>query len=481
VCWLPQEKLKNKPDRIAVQDELLLDDDNVPDEEDNSENELEEHSRPLINEDKKADCPELSEEDSKVWDEFGLDDYDDEDDDLAIRIGSLLDQGNNEDGYDPEIDDDSDEDEDITLKKNDHILLAGTDSHDGTASIEVRIFNTNEEYYVRNDISLSGPPLCLCYVHTEIGQALDEEDDENAEYSSNFVAIGSITNEIQIWDLDVIDSPGPAYTLTGHKKGSSIIALAWDGDKGLASGATDGRLLLWSLNDGSKIALGNKENINGINQVIFQSQSRIISGDAAGKCRIYDKSSNVWRCVKEIDMGCEIEKICASDHLFAIGTSKGDISLVSLDSLEMTVRWSAYQTEQPITALEFKNRQFLFSSGHDAGTDLILWNISRHSSDNTKQLPLAQYRRKRHKQSGLTFCAALSPAQNSDLVLVGGESGGPQVLKLTQQSKRNAMDDSDTEDEEEELNEDAEQLENIKDDEWETDSGSSEGEEIVDE
>ena len=42
--------------------------------------------------------------------------------------------------------------------------------------------------------------MCLCYINTEIGQELeDEENNEETEYASNFVAVGSITNEIQIW------------------------------------------------------------------------------------------------------------------------------------------------------------------------------------------------------------------------------------------------------------------------------------------
>ena len=60
---------------------------------------------------------------------------------------------------------------------------------------------------MRNDISLSGPPLCMCFIHSEIGQdpEVDPEDmvlDADTEYSSNFVAVGSITNEIQIWVSD---------------------------------------------------------------------------------------------------------------------------------------------------------------------------------------------------------------------------------------------------------------------------------------
>ena len=42
--------------------------------------------------------------------------------------------------------------------------------------------------------------MCLCYINTEIGQELEEEENnEETEYASNFVAVGSITNEIQIW------------------------------------------------------------------------------------------------------------------------------------------------------------------------------------------------------------------------------------------------------------------------------------------
>ena len=51
---------------------------------------------------------------------------------------------------------------------------------------------------------MSGPPLCLCYIHTEIGQELeDDEKTDEDEYANNFVAVGSITNEIQIWVCDV--------------------------------------------------------------------------------------------------------------------------------------------------------------------------------------------------------------------------------------------------------------------------------------
>ena len=63
----------------------------------------------------------------------------------------------------------------------------------------------NDEFYVRNDIPLSSPPLCLAYVKAEIGQVVEEASNgAKVEYSSNFVAIGCLGGLIQIWDLDVL-------------------------------------------------------------------------------------------------------------------------------------------------------------------------------------------------------------------------------------------------------------------------------------
>ena len=90
--------------------------------------------------------------------------------------------------------------------------------------------------------------------------------------------------------------------------------------------------------------------------------------------------STGWRCIKELSVGNEIEKICSNNNLIGIGTSKGVISLISQSTLKMTVRWKAYLPEQPITALQFKGNDYLFSSGHDPASDLIIWNISKHKT-----------------------------------------------------------------------------------------------------
>ena len=117
----------------------------------------------------------MDKEDEKIWDEYNMDDYDDEPDDIAVNIGNnkfminkmanyltcprspdqflsvswskflpflgslVVPQNQNEYHHDENGDAADEDDEDITLKENDHVLLAGIDSPDGTANIEVRV------------------------------------------------------------------------------------------------------------------------------------------------------------------------------------------------------------------------------------------------------------------------------------------------------------------------------------------------------
>ena len=104
--------------------------------------------------------------------------------------------------------------------------------------------------------------------------------------------------------------------------------------------------------------------------------------------------------------------------------------------------------------------------------------IRKHQeAGNENRRPLAKYTRVRQKAAGKLFCATICPEINSDLILTGGESGGAQVVKLSRQSKKKQDSDDEDSDAEEEV-EDAEKVKDIEEDEWETDTGSSEGEEM---
>jgi len=504
LCWIPKGRLQSRPDRVftegneieelakAAENEEFEEIDSDEDEEEkvneengktNEEKDEDEEEFEKIKLEKVASRPEMDDDEKKIWDEYNMDDYDDEPDDIAVNIGSLVVPQNENEYQDAETQLVEDEDEeDITLKENDHVLLAGIDSPDGTANIEVRIFNLSDEFYVRNDISLESPPLCLCYINQEIGTEEKELSKDQNQYSQNFVAVGCLKGAIQIWDLDVLDAPGPAYTLIGHDRSSMVISLSWDGNSSLASGGADGKCLIWSLEDGSKIGLGKETNESPLNQVLFlKNKNMLATGDGNGIFNIYkNNSNNEWTCLKRLDLGSEIEKIATSDcDLVAIGTSKGTITMIKLDTFHIIAKWTAHKN-QPITGLEFNTSELLFSSGHLPGTDLILWNLHLHqTAGNEKKIPLKKYLRRRQIASGKLFASCICPEAGSELVLTGGEVGGAQVMKLSRISTKTTEDDGDTD--EEEAEDDAEDegaMKDIQEDEWETDSGSSEGEEM---
>ena len=98
--------------------------------------------------------------------------------------------------------------------------------------------------------------------------------------------------------------------------------------------------------------------------------------------------------MKRLDLSFEIEKIATSGDLVAIGTSKGTITILTLSTFEIIAKWTAHKN-QPITGLEFNSSELLFSSGHLAGTNLILWNLHLHQtgkSQKIKYLPVKKNR-----------------------------------------------------------------------------------------
>ena len=92
---------------------------------------------------------------------------------------------------------------------------------------------------------------------------------------------------------------------------------------------------------------------------------------------------------------------------------------------------------------------------------------------------MVKHTRVRQKAAGKLFCSIICPELGSDLVLTGGETGGAQVVKLSKQSKKKKDEDSEDEDESEDEDQDA--INEIKEDEWETDTDSEQsGEEMED-
>ncbi|EDQ92806.1 uncharacterized protein MONBRDRAFT_13313 [Monosiga brevicollis MX1] len=194
---------------------------------------------------------------------YNMADYDEEDAAEtfggAAGLGNLTYYANNtQDPYIVMQEDDEDAD-DFRVKPTDNFVVVGR-SEEALSHIEVHLYNEEEDsFFVHHDILLDSFPLALTWVGYDPGAE---------DHKGNLIAVGTMEKEIDLWDLDVIDAPEPAFKLggierskkgkkkvrprrIGHKK--EVLSLAWNRLEPtlLASSSADTTVRLWSLEDGT--------------------------------------------------------------------------------------------------------------------------------------------------------------------------------------------------------------------------------------
>jgi periodic tryptophan protein 1 len=144
------------------------------------------------------------------------DDDDEEEDDLAdvpdtrefmpVDIAGLEAMGIGHVGFNEEEDDDDDSDaEDVNLSPDDAIVIVAK-TEDDFASLEVHVYEESTgNFFVHHDIVLPAFPLCLA--HGDISPQ---------GVAGNFVAVGSFSPGIEVWNLDVLNPLEPSCILGGE-------------------------------------------------------------------------------------------------------------------------------------------------------------------------------------------------------------------------------------------------------------------------
>ncbi|KAL6251972.1 rRNA-processing protein [Rhinocladiella similis] len=146
--------------------------------------------------------------------EYNLDDYDNDEPDEQIQkfamfgnVGSLAYHApEEEDPYLvlPEGEQESeDEREELQILPSDNLILAAK-VEDEVAHLEVSVYEDDaDNIYVHHDIMLPAIPLCVEWINVPVGK------DAGMRKDGNFVAVGTMSPEIEVWDLDVVDSMYP--------------------------------------------------------------------------------------------------------------------------------------------------------------------------------------------------------------------------------------------------------------------------------
>ncbi|KAJ7066867.1 WD40-repeat-containing domain protein [Mycena belliarum] len=212
--------------------------------------------------------------------EYNLDDYDN--DGQAAATGPFSNikgltyyRDNEEDPYITlEEDEADDEREELEVLPTDNLLVVAK-TEDEISQLEIYVYDESQEnLYVHHDLMLPNFPLCLEWLDfppTAAGSS------PNTGFG-NYIAVGTLDPEIEIWSVDVLESMYPASILgrpdetkahiptplgTGKKKRKkskhrsataehhvdAVLALSWNKSQRtlLASGSADRTVKLWDL------------------------------------------------------------------------------------------------------------------------------------------------------------------------------------------------------------------------------------------
>ncbi|CAG8477852.1 11313_t:CDS:2 [Diversispora eburnea] len=176
--------------------------------------------------------------------EYNLDQYDDGDVDESGQPMSIFGNikgltyytSNEEDPY-ITISDEDDESDDLKILATDNVIVAAK-TEDEISQLEIYVYEEAEDnLYVHHDIMLSSFPLCLELLDFQLNR---EEGTNDGNEKGNYVAVGTFNPEIEIWDLDIIDSIEIQNTIpmqSCHYHGINITA----------SSSADSTVKLWDL------------------------------------------------------------------------------------------------------------------------------------------------------------------------------------------------------------------------------------------
>lgn len=159
-------------------------------------------------------------------------------------------------------DEEDDDAEDNEIRPGDSLFcVAHTDDED--SHIEVQLYNEEEgTLYIHHDIYLPEFPLCMAWL--DCPPFLNNGTQLSV---GNYLAVGTFSPAIEIWNLDVLDPLEPTATLGGmaesskkkSKKSSSkfaagshtdsVLGLAWNKTyrQALASASADTNIKIWDV------------------------------------------------------------------------------------------------------------------------------------------------------------------------------------------------------------------------------------------
>ena len=186
--------------------------------------------------------------------------------------------------------DSDDEREELQVLATDNLILAAK-VEDEVAHLEVLVYeDDNDNLYVHHDIMLPAVPLCVEWLNYPVGPQSSERT------TGNFAAIGTMGPEIEIWDLDTVDSMYP----------NAILGQAPSTEDAVVDETTKK-----SKKKKKKPKANDEHHIDAVLALAANRQHRNLLASASA-----DKTVKLWdlstgKCAKSYNM--HSDKVCALD------------------------------------------------------------------------------------------------------------------------------------------------------------------------
>ncbi|KAI9668823.1 MAG: hypothetical protein M1831_000892 [Alyxoria varia] len=106
----------------------------------------------------------------------------------------------------PDEEEEAEEREELQILPTDNLLVAGR-VQDEVAHLEVYVYEEEaDNLYVHHDVMLPAVPLAVEWLDMPVGV-------DDGKQTGNYVAVGTMEPDIEIWDLDVVDGLYPSAVL----------------------------------------------------------------------------------------------------------------------------------------------------------------------------------------------------------------------------------------------------------------------------
>ncbi|KAJ1030372.1 hypothetical protein NDA16_001281 [Ustilago loliicola] len=458
--------------------------DEVDDEEWQDDEEMKDDSDPASS-DPAATAAAAGKEDPDDLSRYNLDEYDEEPTDAGATAGAFSNirglavyQSNEDDPYitvqDAAEKDDEEEREELEIYPTDNLIITAK-TEDDVSQLEAYVYAAQDSnLYVHHDLMLPSFPLCLEWL--DYSPARSEADQNSGAKApgelGNFIAVGTMDPEIEVWSMDVVDGMYPDAILgrkaeteslnaplgTGKKKRKqskariandayhvdAVLSLSWNpvARNLLASASADCTVKLWDLSrphtsESSTAFRSFSAHTDKVQSVAWQCKATGGEGASTASPAVlltgsYDKTIRVFDTrtpdqATVIPIGSDIESVVwngwspSASHLLC-SLESGIVQSYDIRS-PTTPLWTLQAHDTAATAVDISPH--IPNSILTASSDrtIKLWNLSTSSPTSVDSPPSAiNLVLSRDLGIGKIFAAKFSP--NDPLTLAAAGSAG---------------------------------------------------------